>query len=90
MDYKLTSSFTLTPEVNYKASYFADDLNAIKIDSVTILNLLATYKTKISNYDLTLFARIDNVFDKFYYNTARASSDRDKDKNLTKKTYLLL
>lgn len=77
MDYKLTSSFTLTPEVNYKASYFADDLNQIKIDNVTTLNLLATYKTKLNSYDLTLFARVDNVFDKFYYNTARASGDRD-------------
>lgn len=82
MDYKITPSLTITPEVNYKSSYYADDLNTIKIDSVTTLNLLATYKTKISNYDLTLFARIDNVFDKFYYNTARASSDRDNDKKI--------
>jgi iron complex outermembrane recepter protein len=76
-DYKITPKFTLSPEINYKASYFADDLNQIKIDNVTTLNLLATYKTKLNGYDLTLFARVDNVFDKFYYNTARASGDRD-------------
>lgn len=76
-DYKITPELTFTPEINYKASYFADDLNQIKINNVTTMNLLTTYKTKLNGYDLTLFARVDNVFDKFYYNTARASSDRD-------------
>lgn len=78
-DYKITPKLTLSPEINYKASYFADDLNQIKIDNVTTLNLLATYKTKLNSYDLTLFARVDNVFDKFYYNTARSSGDRNDD-----------
>lgn len=77
LEYKLTPKFTLSPELNYKASYYADDLNSIKIDNVTTLNLLATYKTKINSFDATLFCRVDNLFNKFYYNTARASGDRD-------------
>ncbi|MDY0328672.1 MAG: TonB-dependent receptor [Arcobacteraceae bacterium] len=79
LDYKITPKLTITSEINSKSNYYADDLNVIKIDNVTTLNLLTTYKTKLNGYDLTLFARVDNLFDKFYYNTARSSGDRNDD-----------
>lgn len=78
-DFQVTPQFLFTTEINKKSSYYADDLNAIKIDGYSTLNLLAQYKTKINKFDTTFFARVDNVFDKFYYNTARSSSDRNND-----------
>lgn len=79
LDYEAIPKLNLISEINSKSSYFADDLNKIKIDKVTTLNLLSTYKMKMSNFDLTWFARLDNVFDKSYFSTARASSDRNGD-----------
>lgn len=77
LEYKLTPQFTLSPEFNYKSNYYADDLNSIKLPSVTTVNLLANYRTKLNRFDTTFFCRVDNLFNKFYYNTARASGDRD-------------
>ncbi len=79
LDYEVIPKLNVVSEINSKSSYFADDLNKIKIDKVTTLNLLSTYKTKINSYDLTFFARLDNVLDKSYFNTARASGDRNGD-----------
>lgn len=79
LDYEVIPKFNFISEINSKSDYFADDLNTIKIDNTTTLNLLSTYKMKVNSYDLTFFARVDNVFDEFYYNTARASSDRNGD-----------
>ena len=79
LDYEVMPKLNFISEVNSKSNYFADDLNTIKIDNTTTLNLLSTYKMKVNSYDLTFFARLDNVFDEFYYNTARASSDRNGD-----------
>jgi len=79
LDYEVIPKLNFISEINSKSNYFADDLNTIKIDNTTTLNLLSTYKMKVNSYDLTLFARVDNVFDEFYYNTARASGDRNGD-----------
>lgn len=78
-DYEAIPKLNLISEINSKSNYYADDLNTIKIGNTTTLNLLSTYKMKVNTYDLTFFARVDNVFDEFYYNTARASSDRNGD-----------
>lgn len=78
-EYQALKSLKLTAEVNGKSSYYADDLNEIEIEGHATLNLAVDYKTKLSSYDLSIFARVDNVFDKQYYNTARSSSDRNDD-----------
>ena len=78
-DYMANKDLKLTAEVNGKTSYFADDLNQLKIDGHATLNLAVDQKTKLSGYDVSLFARIDNVFNKQYYNSARSSSDRNED-----------
>ncbi|MDD2450184.1 MAG: TonB-dependent receptor, partial [Sulfurimonas sp.] len=79
LNYMPTKELRLTTEVNAKSNYYADDLNQIKIPGHATLNLLASYTNKIGNYEYNLFARVDNLFDKFYYNTARASGDRNED-----------
>ena len=79
LDYQATKKLGLQAEINAKSDYYADDLNQIKIDSHETLNLLATYKRKIGAFDTSFFARVDNVFDQQFYNSARSSSDRNED-----------
>jgi len=78
-DYMANKDLKLTAEVNGKTSYYADDLNQLKIDGHATLNLAMNQKTDFSGYEVSLFTRIDNVFNKQYYNTARSSSDRNED-----------
>jgi iron complex outermembrane receptor protein len=79
LDYMPINELKLTTEVNAKSDYYADDLNQIKIPGHATVNLLANYTNKIGDYQYNLFARVDNVFDKFYYNSARSSGDRNED-----------
>ncbi len=79
VNYQAMKSLRLTAEVNSKSSYYADDLNKLPIKGTTTLNLATDYKVKVSDYELSIFARVDNVFDEQFYNTARASSDRNED-----------
>jgi iron complex outermembrane receptor protein len=79
LDYMPINELKLTTEVNAKSDYYADDLNQIKIPGHATVNLLASYTNKIGDYQYNLFARVDNVFDKFYYNSARSSGDRNED-----------
>lgn len=79
LNYQAMKSLKLTAEVNSKSDYYADDLNQLKIKGNTTLNLGADYNMKVSDYELSIFARVDNVFDEHYYNSARSSSDRNED-----------
>lgn len=79
LDYKPTASFTISPEIDAISSYYADELNRLKIPGRTVINLNLNYKTKIHGYDTSFYARVDNLFDKYYYNTARASGDGNGD-----------
>lgn len=77
--------FAPTPQWNFsaewskKSGYYADDLNRLKIEGQEAINLLGQTSRKMNGCDMTFFARIDNLLDNQYYNTARASSDRDGD-----------
>ncbi|MBN2896781.1 MAG: TonB-dependent receptor [Campylobacterales bacterium] len=79
VDYRPTKVLYFMAELNARSSYYADDLNEIEIAGHGTLNLLASYAPKIGDLALELFARVDNVFDKQYYSTARSSSDRNED-----------
>ncbi|MCD6258589.1 MAG: TonB-dependent receptor [Helicobacteraceae bacterium] len=66
-------------EMSFKSNYFADDLNRIRIPSHAVYNLTSSYKKKFADTTFEVFARIDNLFDKDYYQTARSSGDRNED-----------
>lgn len=78
-EYLATDNLKLTTEINAKSNYYADDLNQIKIGGHATLDLGVDYKTEFNGYEVRMFARVDNLFDKQYYNTARSSSDRNED-----------
>ena len=66
-------------ELFARSSYYADELNRLKIPGYGVVNLMATYTRKTSDIEWELFARIDNLFDKFYFNAARTSGDSNYD-----------
>ncbi|MFA6145370.1 MAG: TonB-dependent receptor [Sulfurimonas sp.] len=71
VNYKPSSKLTITPEVNGRSSYYADEINANKQNGFVIANLRAQYKY---NDSLEFFGRIDNLFDKNYYQFVNISS----------------
>ncbi len=79
LNYRPTTQWKLSAEMDTQSSYFADELNRTKIDGRTVFNLLANYEAKNANQKWSFFARIDNLFDKTYYNTARGFYDGDYD-----------
>jgi len=79
-NYTITPSTVLSTEWTLKSSYYADELNQLKMPGYGVVNLLVKHAEKWGDFTFDLFARVDNVFDKFYFNTARSSGDRDYNK----------
>ncbi|MDD5405583.1 MAG: TonB-dependent receptor [Sulfurovaceae bacterium] len=79
LDYKPTANFTISPEIDVTSSYYADELNRFKIPGHGVVNLNLDYKTKLYGFNTDFYARVDNLFDKYYYNTARVSGDGNGD-----------
>lgn len=79
-NYNVTPSTMLSAEWTLKSSYYADELNQLKMPGYGVVNLLAKHAQTWDGFTFDVFARIDNVFDKFYFNTARSSNDRDYNK----------
>lgn len=74
--------FTLTGEMNAQGSYFADEINQEKIGGHTVFDLVANYDFSVGPdkmIEFELFGRIDNLFDRSYYNTARGYYDSNAD-----------
>lgn len=78
--YRPIENLVISAEVNAISSYFADEINRVKIAGRGILNLLVNYDIKRSDTNTwSFFVRADNVLDKFYYTTARGFYDSNGD-----------
>lgn len=73
------SAWTVTVEMDAISSYYADEINQVKIGGHKTYNLLVNYDREISGNDWNFFLRVDNIFDESYYNTARSTGDRNED-----------
>ncbi|MEN6585890.1 MAG: TonB-dependent receptor [Sulfuricella sp.] len=68
-------------EMDARSGSWADEINQNKLPGRTLFNLLANYDLKINpagtakGTKLSLFARIDNLFDRDYWVTARGTND---------------
>lgn len=79
-----TPKLTLTTEIDYRGESYADEINQEKLPARTLVNLGMQYITKAqvlggAASDLTLFFKIDNVFDDQFYSIARGHSDGNYD-----------
>lgn len=77
--YNVNSNWSLTADMTYRSSQYADELNQIKVGGYTVSNLRTKYHTQISNFDIEFFAQINNMFDKQYYMMPRVTGDRNDD-----------
>jgi iron complex outermembrane receptor protein len=76
--YKPTSAWTVTGEMNAQSGIYADEVNVVWVGGRTVYNLMANYEIKTEKeMKWSAFARIDNVFNRYYYSTIRGSSDSD-------------
>jgi iron complex outermembrane receptor protein len=71
---KLASYWTITGELDATSSYYADEINRVRIDGHETFNLLINYDRTFGQADWSFFLRVDNLFDEDYYNTARGGS----------------
>ncbi len=63
----------LDGQIHYVSSRYANATNTLKLDDWTTVGLGARYLVNIGNQDLTLRARVDNVFDRDYWSSANDS-----------------
>lgn len=57
----------LDGRLNYTGSRYADAANTLKVDDWTTMDIGARYLLQLGNQDLTLRARVNNVFDRDYW-----------------------
>lgn len=74
--YRPMEGMTITAEANAQSGLYADELNWIWVGGRTVANLMANYQFKSDNWATwSVFGRVDNLFNRYYYTTIRASSD---------------
>jgi iron complex outermembrane receptor protein len=71
VDYRPIQKLTLTPELIVKSDYYADEVNAHKESGYEVVNLRAEYRY---NESLEIFAKIDNVLNRNYYEFVNINS----------------
>jgi iron complex outermembrane receptor protein len=80
MHYRPAPPWLVTAELDTVSGYYADELNRLRIGGHTLVNLFGSYEIRRGrSVTWTLFARIDNLFDRDYFNTARAHYDANGD-----------
>jgi len=79
---KPLDGLTIAPEMDAQTGYYADEINQEKIGGHAVYNLVSNYDFATGDNDTvkwSLFGRIDNLFDRTYYNTARGFYDANAD-----------
>ena len=78
-NYWATPNWLLTAGVKYRSSQYADEMNKVEVDGYAVANIKTKYNLKVSNFDIEVFALVDNVFDEQYYMMPRVTGDRNED-----------
>lgn len=76
--YRYTPGLSFTGEVNAQSGMFSDEVNQVWVGGRTLVNAMVNYEVKtVRGMKWSVFGRIDNLFDRFYYSTIRGGSDGD-------------
>ena len=78
-NYNVMANWLLTAGLNYRSSQYADEMNQVKVDGYSLIDLRTTYNTKIAGLDVELFGRVENLFDEQYFMMPRVTGDRNED-----------
>ncbi|GAB4115438.1 MAG: hypothetical protein Fur0026_01300 [Sideroxydans sp.] len=78
--YRFDEALTFTAEANARSWYWGDEVNIVSVGGHTVFNLMANYDIKRGNGNkFSFFARIDNLFDRFYFRQVRGTGDSNGD-----------
>lgn len=78
--YRPTDRWTLTGEMNTQSGIYADEVNVVWVGGRTLYNVMANYEMKTDGgTKWSFFARVDNLFGRYYYSTIRGGSDSSGD-----------
>jgi len=78
--YRATQALTFTAEANAQSGSYGDEVNVVWVEGRTIYNAMANYELKHqSGNKFSIFARVDNLFDRFYFRQVRGSGDSNGD-----------
>jgi len=78
--YRLDPAFTLTAEMNAQSGSYGDEVNKVWVEGRAIYNVMANYEIKQAGGNkFAFFARVDNLFDRFYFRQVRGSGDSNGD-----------
>ncbi len=76
--YRYTQALTFSAEMNAQSGIYADEVNQVWVGGRTLFNAMVNYELKTERgMKWSMFARIDNLLDRFYYSTIRGGSDGD-------------
>ncbi len=78
LSYKLATHWSVTGEMDATSSYYVDEINEVEVDGHETFNLLVNYDRAFGKSNWSFFARVDNLFDEDYYNTARGGTGDSK------------
>jgi len=76
LNYKPVQKLSFMAELYAQSHYYADETNLVTMPGYAKVNLRADYKPTDK---LSLFVKVDNIFDKQYFRTAYLFSDRNGD-----------
>ncbi|MGE5027236.1 MAG: TonB-dependent receptor [Betaproteobacteria bacterium] len=81
LNWQPNSAFRLGLEMDARSWSWSDEINQNKLPGRTLFNLLANYDIKpsgtgaVKGTKWSLFARVDNLFNRSYWSTARGTND---------------
>ena len=78
-NYNVMANWLLTAGLSYRSSQFADEMNEVKVDGYSLLDLRTTYNAKVAGLDVELYGKVENLFDKQYFMMPRVTGDRNDD-----------
>ena len=58
-NYNVLSNWLLTAGWNYRSSQYADEMNQVKVDGYSLVDLRTTYAMKVAGLDVELFGKIE-------------------------------
>ncbi|MFK5894730.1 MAG: TonB-dependent receptor, partial [Pseudomonadota bacterium] len=71
--------WTISTEMEAQSSYYVDEINQEQIGGRAVFNVWVNYEREINKVDWSFFARVDNIFNRDYYNNVRGSGDSNED-----------
>lgn len=71
-------NFQTALEGRYNSKVFTNDTNAASVNSYTVVNIRASLKQYVKNWEITEYARIENILDEKYIGSVRVNDTNSR------------